>query len=153
MPLRYSIQVEHRNKVYLIISTNPMMIAQNCCMQVVLSAEYLRYINSPEWKDLRRQKLLEGLCTCELCTQVDRHNDVHHVVYNNLWDCTTADLRILCRPCHDLVHRMLKAYPSVKKMPTNKLKWQQLCCLIDKHAFGPREWNPRNWRRENRNRR
>lgn len=109
---------------------------------------YANYINGEEWRKLRREKLIQRASTCELCWQPDVRNDVHHVWYRNLYDCSTGDLRVLCRQCHDLVHRMLKAYPSIKKMPTPELSWGQLIKHVDRHVFGPRDWNPKKWRRQ-----
>lgn len=74
------------------------------------------YLKSPEWEHLRNQVLEESQFTCEVCRVQSHAMDVHHLRYKRLYDVTKADLRSVCRGCHDKVHALLKKYPKLKKL-------------------------------------
>lgn len=69
---------------------------------------YEDYIRSKHWENLRRQKLSEHGRFCDAC-ESSTHLHVHHIFYRNYTDCTTADLAVLCNPCHDDFHAASKA--------------------------------------------
>lgn len=104
--------------------------------------KYRDYMLSDSWRNLRRMKLIETACRCEMCGVCDKSNDVHHVDYKNLTDCLTSDLRTLCRDCHDLVHSTLRDYPSINKLPTAKLRWKQILSILSRLSCDERKWNP-----------
>lgn len=83
------------------------------------------YLKSDDWKNLRRAALARRHNKCQLCRHKSKSNDVHHVRYKNLWDVSLKDLKVLCRPCHDWVHGLLKKYPKMKKLKPHKL-WRQV---------------------------
>jgi hypothetical protein len=64
------------------------------------------YLKSDHWKELRSKKLLMNLM-CEVCG-TDKHLDVHHISYKNLYDVTVSDLKTLCRKCHVGEHNKIK---------------------------------------------
>lgn len=69
----------------------------------VISTEYHRYINSPEWREKRAERLFldDRRCTrCEAAEQLE----VHHVSYERLGNERMDDLRTLCGPCHAREH-------------------------------------------------
>lgn len=79
------------------------------------------YLKSDEWKTLRVEKLVERKSRCTLCRVQSDSNDVHHLKYHHLWDVKLHDLMVLCRPCHDWVHSVLKKYPKMKKLNSGRI--------------------------------
>jgi len=65
------------------------------------------YLKSDHWQDLRLRKLVAAKAMCAICNHESVHNDVHHIVYRNLYDAELGDLRVLCRDCHKAVHAVL----------------------------------------------
>ena len=62
------------------------------------------YLKSEHWKQLRAKKLARN-SKCAICGSMEA-NDIHHIRYSELFDVTTADLRLLCRSCHEKVHQL-----------------------------------------------
>lgn len=76
-------------------------------------AEYLAYLQSPEWQAKRVEALARAKNRCQVCNST-RRLDVHHRTYERFKDEHPDDLTVLCRPCHDLFHT---AGPWVKTTP------------------------------------
>lgn len=68
-------------------------------------AKYREYLKSQDWKFKRKKKLSKSKKRCAICGW-NEMLDVHHVAYKNWYDVTTGDLRIMCRVCHDLIHKL-----------------------------------------------
>lgn len=68
---------------------------------------YREYIYSDHWKAFRLTKLNEHGRFCDSCDYKNNLH-VHHINYRNYYDCTTADLAVLCEPCHDDFHLAAK---------------------------------------------
>lgn len=73
------------------------------------SPEYLRYIDSEEWRRRRALKLLlgggiSGSVYCDTCGRAMSVTiaNVHHKNYERMGRELMSDLAILCRRCHDL---------------------------------------------------
>lgn len=64
----------------------------------------------------RKLALLTRGSFCELCGFDSESNDVHHLKYKRLFDVTVDDVRILCRPCHDIAHALRDHYPKMNKL-------------------------------------
>lgn len=107
------------------------------------------YLKSEEWKTLRLLKLVKAEFKCNLCKSTSFSHDAHHLVYKNLHDIDPRDLMILCRKCHEWVHRLLTKYPKLKKLPRNKIKitilqhWRRPIRLAKKAGLkgSKRDWN------------
>ncbi len=57
--------------------------------------------------------MLRWDCTCFVCLKNDFTNDVHHVFYAKEWGKTRVyQTRVLCRMCHNNVHRRMKQIPA-----------------------------------------
>lgn len=83
------------------------------------------YLQSEDWKSIRKLKLLKSKCKCALCGKRSPHNDIHHVLYKELYFEDLRELRVLCRKCHDFVHKIMKLYPEISSKDP-KRKWQAL---------------------------
>lgn len=62
------------------------------------------YLHSHHWQDLRAWALSKQGCFCQACRQPAKTLDAHHERYRNIFDVEVADLKILCRSCHDTKH-------------------------------------------------
>lgn len=73
------------------------------------SLEYLQYLDSQHWSDLRLEAINRSNRRCEACQKPGKL-DGHHLIYpDNLKSCTVDDIMALCRRCHDLWHNHLKS--------------------------------------------
>lgn len=71
-----------------------------------MSESYSRYLKSDHWSDLKAKKLANSDKRCGICASTDKI-DCHHLIYKNLIDVQTSDLRWLCRRCHFLAHELI----------------------------------------------
>jgi hypothetical protein len=69
--------------------------------------KYTEYLRSDHWKGLRQKKRKNG-ARCGICAATE-NIDTHHLLYKNLFDVETSDLRLLCRRCHFLTHDLMRA--------------------------------------------
>lgn len=72
------------------------------------------YLKSDHWKTKRTEILLKRGQKCELCGAKSKL-DIHHLTYKKLFAEPLSHMRVLCRTCHDAVHKLLKKYPKLKK--------------------------------------
>lgn len=71
-----------------------------------VSAEiYRAWINSDDWKKIRKKKLIEEALQCEICGSA-KNLAVHHITYEHLLeeDNHMDDLIVLCKNCHEKAH-------------------------------------------------
>jgi hypothetical protein len=84
-----------------------------------LSKDYIKYLQSQRWKDLRALALHRagGRCQSPGCgCDVALH--VHHLKYTFMFQNEpVTDLMVLCKPCHYVVHnKKLRAERIVKRV-------------------------------------
>lgn len=66
------------------------------------------YLKSEQWQNVRLEALVREGGKCQICAEESISNDAHHIWYpESIWDTTTENLVILCRPCHDLLHSLV----------------------------------------------
>lgn len=71
--------------------------------------EYQKYLNSPEWKEKRKEIFEKRKGICELCGEkLENKYHVHHDNYNNLGNEKESDLILLCENCHNDIHKREK---------------------------------------------
>ncbi len=75
------------------------------------SAGYLKYLQSPWWKQRRQSRLRQAGWRCQECG-VGGLLQVHHLAYDRVWEERDSDLQVLCRPCHEKKHPD-KVNPSI----------------------------------------
>lgn len=74
------------------------------------------FLKSEKWKGNRKMLVATAGAECACCGVIDWSNDVHHVRYRSGWKHTGyRDVAVLCRDCHDHVHKLFG-----NKMPTKK---------------------------------
>ena len=93
---------------------------------------YRDYLKSDHWRELKKHKLKRTEKKCAICGTLNQI-DCHHVLYKNIHDVTTADLRWLCRPCHERAHELIRA-GQVRPSKKNRANPQTLFILLQ-HAF------------------
>ncbi len=77
------------------------------------------YLQSPEWKAIRRTKAKRTNKRCAICAS-DREIDLHHLFYRrDLSETQPSDLRWLCRTCHTTAHQLLAAGKIAPRKATN----------------------------------
>ena len=67
------------------------------------SPEYVAYMRSDEWREMRQRKLDQAGRECEKCGATSAL-EVHHKTYRRLWNERMSDLQVLCDDCHNDVH-------------------------------------------------
>ena len=67
---------------------------------------YPHYLDSPEWKQLRRQVLVRANGRCEKCGALA--SEVHHKTYVHVGNEALEDLVALCSSCHRKIHKKSK---------------------------------------------
>lgn len=80
--------------------------------------EYKRYLGSKVWQDKRKEALeYYGNC-CSQCKTTE-NLQVHHLHYRNIRNEKMADLSVMCRKCHGLLHQeRMGLFKKSKTAPT-----------------------------------
>lgn len=73
--------------------------------------EYQKYLKSDHWKSLRAKKRrrsskTKGKSRCAICGTTEGIQ-THHLLYRNIYDVSTSDLRLLCGSCHQTAHKLM----------------------------------------------
>lgn len=69
-----------------------------------MRVDYATYINSRLWHRRRRAFISAATGRCQICGEQRYSLDVHHLHYRTLGHESAADVLVLCRHCHDVVH-------------------------------------------------
>jgi 5-methylcytosine-specific restriction endonuclease McrA len=71
------------------------------------SDEYIKYLQSPEWKAFKAIIVQERKNKCEQCESDGKNTciDLHHITYVRLGHELPQDVKLLCRNCHEAVHQ------------------------------------------------
>ena len=69
--------------------------------------KYEQYLNSKEWKKLRKIIFERDKNKCCIC-KINEASDVHHLTYKNLFNEKMEDLISVCRDCHLEIHKNLE---------------------------------------------
>jgi DNA invertase Pin-like site-specific DNA recombinase len=68
--------------------------------------DYTEYLNSPEWKAIRKRILKRANHKCEVC-KISRAYQVHHKTYKRIFHEKDSDLIAICGICHQDKHKIL----------------------------------------------
>lgn len=72
------------------------------------TGEYLKYLESDHWAELRKSALTRAQHQCEACCGRRLTLHGHHMIYRNpLESCTVEDIMAMCEKCHDVFHQWL----------------------------------------------
>ena len=95
---------------------------------------YTEYLKTTDWQEKRQNKLSRKSVNRKRCSICASKNnlDVHHLNYKNLVDVEQSDLRILCRICHDIAHKLMKEGKIVFKNNNHHSKFAILKAKVKK---------------------
>lgn len=71
----------------------------------ISQVEKKAYLNSPQWKIIKRQRLAIDQYTCQSCNQSGLSLEVHHLHYRTFKSESLSDLVSVCRNCHERQHQ------------------------------------------------
>jgi hypothetical protein len=66
---------------------------------------YRQYLRTPEWRRTKAAALLRAGNACSLDVTHTEGLEVHHRTYERLGAELSSDLAVLCRSCHQLLHK------------------------------------------------
>ncbi len=69
--------------------------------------KYREYLLSPEWRNKRKEVLIDRNNKCERCGSNNRL-EVHHKTYERIFNEDLSDLELLCKPCHKKEHNIVE---------------------------------------------
>jgi 5-methylcytosine-specific restriction endonuclease McrA len=95
---------------------------------------YSKYLASEHWQNLRSTYLPKASCAgCNSRADLE----LHHIHYSRVGAERTGDLTVLCRPCHEKLHKFLdERYPGSKT-------WQKARKTKEHfHLVFGAEWRP-----------
>jgi len=71
--------------------------------EVLNGDNYKLYINSADWKRIRKRTLRRAKDKCIVCG--GKGNTVHHWKYPSHWGCERdVEVDVMCKHCHDFIH-------------------------------------------------
>ena len=70
--------------------------------------EYKTYLQSPEWRVVRK-KQLRNQRDCQACGSKE-HLNIHHMTYHRLGFEKLKNLKTLCKTCHRQLHMEFKLW-------------------------------------------
>lgn len=77
-------------------------------------AAYDAYLNSAEWRKLRKRALRRAEQRCQLCNGEDDLH-VHHRTYERVGEERITDLTVLCGWCHARFHDVERKVPRAEQ--------------------------------------
>jgi 5-methylcytosine-specific restriction endonuclease McrA len=86
-------------------------------MLIIIKMDYLKYINSNEWKDKSKEFIIEKPA-CERCGS-GFNLTCHHKHYRNLGCETRKDVIVLCWNCHKRYHTKQNKRVRTKDLQNN----------------------------------
>ena len=76
---------------------------------------YQAYLNTPQWRWIRKMKLRAAKYTCQECKRRTPRQDlqVYHINYDQKWGRESFEsLQVLCRWCHGEEHTGMRVNPD-----------------------------------------
>ena len=132
--------------------------------------KYKEFLQTKEWKKIRKDTLDKYNWKCQICGTKSKHNHVHHIFYDKWENPPPGSLRVLCDIHHNFIHKKIDemgksfyydAIPDAEK-------WETLLCFIvnnqkksnsklekptlsklDKHLISANKNKSKRWRRDN----
>lgn len=80
-------------------------------------AEYLAYLRSSRWKEIRTDRLKAANYSCALSARHRSQLEVHHRTYDRVGCENAEDLVVLCARCHRRFHDLLPAIALAPSLP------------------------------------
>jgi 5-methylcytosine-specific restriction endonuclease McrA len=76
-------------------------------MKKLRSMPYEDFLKTKYWDRVRKMKIKQSGCKCQVCGKKDTELHVHHNSYEHHGDEANhlEDLVVLCKNCHNLFHK------------------------------------------------
>jgi hypothetical protein len=102
------------------------------------SAGYIKYLKSAAWGRLR-SSIIKADTVCASCKCMASKNnplDLHHLTYERFGAELPDDLEVVCRKCHDLIHKLAKAkrYVPLPIATAMVIEETSMHCVADRVA-------------------
>lgn len=94
----------------------------------LLNQEYSTYLESPEWKQRRKQRLQLAQARCRVCGSRKRLQ-VHHLTYARIFNEPMEDLLVLCRQHHEAAESLIAAGAIPRRGEIKRLRRDTLRAL------------------------
>ena len=89
-------------------------------LMFISAKEKAAYLQSSDWKALKKRRLIIANNCCEVCCC--KHSlHLHHETYENLTQESINDVKIICSECHQKIHDIL-GYDRTEYYPIYLLK-------------------------------
>lgn len=73
-----------------------------------MKKEYRKYLKSKEWKSIKKKIRRRDKNQCRICFY-SKNLNVHHMTYRRIFKENCNDLILLCKRCHDKLHKISKS--------------------------------------------
>jgi phage terminase large subunit GpA-like protein len=106
-----------------------------------MNEQYSQYLQTEHWRNLKTAARHRWGKVCCVCGEREGFIDCHHLFYRDLYDVKTRDVRIVCRECHDLIHKLFKAglirKPGCKnfKKQAKRFWWRTLKAVLKHYGI------------------
>jgi hypothetical protein len=105
------------------------------------SAHYKKYIGSVKWRNIRKALFKIRGKKCEACGYGSATLEVHHLTYERFGNENLADLKILCKSCHDKADREREAMQQAA-FEQQKDEWESERDLRAFETFCEKKYGP-----------
>ncbi len=78
--------------------------------------DYEAKLKTPEWMEFREHVLDVKGHECENCHRLTERPHIHHSGYvrgREPWDYEVSEVSVVCRECHDVIHRRRKEFEAL----------------------------------------
>lgn len=118
----------------------------------ISTVDYNAYTRSDAWKRKRRAAYNRAGHKCEECGASRCLVEAHHLTYERFGNEADTDIRVLCTPCHALVHggkklKRLREKAALMKMPRARAPktddvWEERNGAFLAALIAKQEWKP-----------
>lgn len=92
------------------------------------SIQYLEYLWSPEWYELKRTILELRGETCNLCGKTTRSLEGHHLNYKRFKHEELHDVLLVCSSCHSIITKEKDFRQAVNEFDSLSMKIYSISC-------------------------
>jgi len=106
-----------------------------------MNKEYLNYLNSKEWSEMKLDLIQSRGCKCEQCNRGKLPNklQLHHKTYERIFNELPSDLILLCARCHMKQHIDIIPKKVLVKVGLRKPKKK----VFNKKIKKPKQFKPK----------
>lgn len=96
---------------------------------------------SPEWQAFRQTLFpKDKKARCHCCNRARNHLEAHHLTYANFGRERPGDVVLVCRVCHDIIHRHFSNATSIRHATELTCDLRRARKGMPKGAYKHRPW-------------